>query len=56
MINLRYNHIKRIQSLYRERFNLLEIHLMYNEIIPYKQLRARFKILKAYCEDEDDED
>jgi hypothetical protein len=46
MINLRFNHVKRIQNLYKERFGLNEIYIMYKGIIPAKQLRAIVRNVK----------
>jgi len=33
-------HKRRIRSLYKDRYGLEELYLMYKEVIPYNQLRG----------------
>jgi len=45
-IKLARRHVNRIKSLYKDGFTILELHIMYNEIIPPRQLRSLVKDIK----------
>lgn len=39
-LKIHYTHKKRIKDLFRERYSLQEIFIMYNKLIPYARLRT----------------
>ena len=45
-VKLHHTHKNRIRKLYKERFGLNELYIMYKEKIPYSQLREIVKGIK----------
>ena len=39
-MKIHYTHIKRIEQLFKERFNLTELHIMYKGKIEWSTLRS----------------